>query len=145
MVCTYLGSVTPNHDEPFYIILLKHPEGIPQTFRCLEFGTAGAAENGAAFLDDPTHIPRSQRRQIASDEARIPVANSYDLTTLRNSDPDCGSDRGIHAGSIPAAGKHCKTFHISSGFFFKRIQPMLINAISCLGPSASYDTSQIYR
>jgi hypothetical protein len=43
---------------------------------------------------------------MARNQARIPVANSYDFTTFPGSDPDYRSDSRIHTRSIATTREH---------------------------------------
>jgi hypothetical protein len=78
----------------------------------LELRTAATAKHGAASLDDAAHISRSQWKDIAGDQARIPMTDAVHYPALGKSGPHDSPYGSVHAGGITAAGQYGNTFHV---------------------------------
>ena len=62
-------------------------------------------------MQNPAHIPRSERHEILPDQAGEAVPDPENLRAMEKGAPCNGADRGVHAGRIAAAGEKGDSFH----------------------------------
>jgi hypothetical protein len=65
-------------------------------------------------MQNPAHIPRPERHEILLDQPGIAASDPEHFRAMKEGAPSYGSDRGIHAWRIAAAGEERDSFHLDA-------------------------------
>src|SRR5664279_299321 len=116
-VCPHLRAAAADDDEAVDAAGPEDAERLLASDRGLERVAARAPEDRSALLDDAAHVPRAERRKLASEKSREAVAHAKDAPTLRDPRADDGADRRVHARRVASARQDGHASHPASPSF----------------------------
>ena len=76
-----------------------------------ELVASGAVQHRAAPVDDPADAGVVHLQNIAGDQSLIPAADAHTLDAPGQRAADHGTDTGVHARRVTAAGQYADTLH----------------------------------
>ncbi len=100
-----LGAVAADDHQPGDAAGPQLPDRLEHSGPGPELRTAGAAQEGAALLNDAAHVPGAQGDELPLDQARVPVADAVRLPAAVNGRAHRSPDGRVHARGVTAAGK----------------------------------------
>jgi len=106
LIAARLRAVPAEDDEAVNLILFEDVQSLPSPILGLEVVATCAAEYRPAALNNPSHVSRAERRQLARDEARIAAADAVDFPPQTEARPHDRPNCGVHAGRVAPAGQH---------------------------------------
>src|SRR5207253_5080880 len=106
-------AVASDHDEPFDRVLLEHLQRALPSFGRAELRAAGAAEHGAADVDDAGDVAGPERLELALDQPGVALSDAGHLEPARHTDAPHGTERRVHPRRVAPARQHRNPLHHS--------------------------------
>src|SRR6266571_7670229 len=106
-------AVAADHDETFDRVLLEYLQRALPPFGGAELGAAGAAEHGAADVDDAGDVAGPERLELALDQPGVALSDAGHLEPARHTDAHHGPERRVHPRRVAPTRQHCNPLHPS--------------------------------